>query len=322
MRLVTFQRQDGREGLGALVDDLVFDLDELGDVPGMLAAQQRQGTVRAACAMTRLLALGKEGLDQIGQGLADFATRFGEPHPPFCRARQDVRLLAPVPWPNKLLLLAGNYADHVTEGGGAAPERETTTPYVFMKPPTTTVIGPDAPVLIPPNGDFIDHELEIAIVMGAHARFVSPREAEPLIAGYTIVNDISERRLKVDIQRTPRPKDGFFDWLNGKWYDTFAPMGPCLTTADEIGDVTALRMELRVNGAVHQKATPGQMIFSPAELVSWASRLCTLEPGDVISTGTPAGVGSASGRRLQDGDVIEAEIERIGLLRTPVKAQA
>jgi len=322
MQLVTFERAPGVEGIGAIVGDLVFDFNECGGVSEMLGAQAKTDPPRAACLMTRLLALGKDKLAEIAANLSDFSTRFDEPRAPFSRALKEVRLLAPVPWPNKLLLLAGNYADHVKEGGGDAPERETTTPRVFMKPPTTTVVAPDQPVLIPPNGQFIDYELEIALVMGAPARFVSPEEAEPLIAGYTILNDISERRLKIDVERAPRPKDAFFDWLNGKWFDTFAPMGPCLTTADDIADLSSLRMELRVNGEVRQQATPGHMVFTPAELVSWTSRLCALEPGDVISTGTPAGVGGARGVALKDGDVVEAEIEGIGLLRTPVKAQS
>jgi 2-keto-4-pentenoate hydratase/2-oxohepta-3-ene-1,7-dioic acid hydratase in catechol pathway len=321
MRLVTFERRK-KEALGAIVGDLVFDLAEFGETSAMLKAQARAGKVRAACAMSRLLALGRDAVRDLSQELADFATRFLEPHPPFCRRLRDVRLLAPVPWPNKLFLLAGNYAEHVREfGGGPAPERETTTPYVFLKPPTTTVIGPDEAVRIPRNGVFIDYELEIAAVMGGYARFVSPEEAEPLIAGYTILNDISERRLKIETARALRPKDAFFDWLNGKWFDTFAPMGPCLATTDELGDVSSRRMELRVNGDVRQRANPGQMVFRPAELVRWISRLCTLEPGDVISTGTPAGVGLASGRPLADGDVIEAEIEGIGVLRSPVRAE-
>ena len=322
MRLITFQRDEGGEGLGAVKGDLVFDLDECGDLPELIEAQQQEGKVRAACQMTRLLAMGPEEMNQVRLALDDFSTRFREPHPPFARALGDLRLLAPVPWPNKLLLLAGNYADHVKEGGGEAPEKTTTTPRVFMKPPTTTVIAPEQPVILPSNGEFIDYELEIAVVMGGYARFVTPEEAAPLIAGYTIVNDISERKMRIDAGRAPREGDRWFDWLNGKWYDTFAPMGPCLTTADEIGDVTRLNMELRVNGEVRQTSTPGHMVFNPAELVSWASRICTLEPGDVISTGTPAGVGSASGVRLKDGDVLEAEIECIGVLRNPVKAQA
>ena len=322
MRLVTFEREEGGEGLGAIVGELVYDMDECGDVPAMLEAQAKEGKVRAACQMVRLLALGTEKLRLVREALSDFSTRFDEPHPPFTYALKDVRLCAPVPWPNKLLLLAGNYADHIKETGGEALEKSASTPRVFMKPPTTTVCGPDQPVLIPPHGVRVDYELEIALVMGEHARLVTPEEAAPLIAGYTVLNDISERSLKIDVERVPREGDHWFDWLNGKWYDTFAPMGPCLTTVDEIGDVSGLDMELRVNGEVRQKTTPGQMIFSPAELVSWTSRLVTLEPGDVISTGTPAGVGLTRRLGLKDGDLLEAEIEKIGVLRSPVKAQA
>ena len=318
MRLVTFDK-DGAEGLGAIMDGRVFDLEECSELDERLDEQEAEGSVRAACRMTRLLALGPETLRDLDGRVRDFATRFDGPNPPFAHALEDVRLRAPVPWPNKLLLLAGNYADHVREFNRESAEKSSTTPRVFMKPPTTTVIGPGDPILVPPNGRKIDYELELALVMGGAARFVTPEEAEPLIAGYTVANDVSERSLKIETDRTPREGDGWFDWLNGKWFDTFLPLGPCIATPDELGDLAQRKMELRVSGDVRQSATPGQMIFSPAELVSWTSQLVTLEPGDIICTGTPAGVGMATGRLLQPGDVVEAEIEGIGILGNPVE---
>jgi len=321
MKLVTFFLADGRERIGAVAGDLVIDLHECPEVKEILATAPPLRPIRAACAMTRFLALGGEHLTEIGRRITAGAADYGEPRPPRRHLLTDVRLAAPVPWPNKLLLLAGNYPDHLREGSGDVPEKARTTPYVFMKPPTTTIIGPGEPVLIPPHAEFIDYELELAVVIGCPARRITPAQAPGHIAGYTVLNDISERRLRVDVERSPRPWDGFFDWLGGKWFDTFAPMGPCLTTIDSIEDVSALSMELRVNGEVRQRATPAQMVFDPAELVSWASGICTLEPGDVLATGTPAGTGSASGRRLGDGDLIEAEIEGIGVLRNPVHAR-
>lgn len=319
MKLVTFQKEPGRYELGAVVGGLVFDLAECSDVSDEIEAQRKEGKVRAACRMTRLLALGPERLADLAGRVKDFSTRVEGAKPPFALPLEGVRLAAPVPWPNKLLLLAGNYAEHVREFDREAVEKAGSTPRVFMKPPTTTIIPTEEPILVPPNGQKIDYELELAAVMGGTARFVSPEEAEGLIAGYTILNDVSERSLRIEAQRQPREGDKWFDWLNGKWFDTFAPMGPCLVTPDELGDVASLRMELRVNGETRQQATPGHMIFTPAELVAWASTLMTLEPGDVISTGTPSGVGMATGKLLRPGDVMEAEIEGIGVLRNPVQ---
>ena len=321
MRLVTFEKEPGRYELGAVVGDLVFDISECSDLPDEIAAQRKEGKVRAACRMTRLLAMGPERLKDLEERVGDFSTRVGGAKPPFALPLDGVRLAAPVPWPNKLLLLAGNYSEHIKEFNlRESVEKEQSTPRVFMKPPTTTLIPTGDPIVIPRNAQKIDYELELAVVMGGTARFVSPEEAEGLIAGYTILNDVSERSLRIDSNRTPREGDKWFDWLNGKWFDTFAPMGPCLVTPGELGEMASLRMELRVNGETRQKATAGQMIFSPDELISWTSRLMTLEPGDIISTGTPSGVGAATGKFLQPGDVVEAEIEGIGVLKNPVSA--
>ncbi|HRU04630.1 MAG TPA: fumarylacetoacetate hydrolase family protein [Candidatus Brocadiia bacterium] len=320
MRLVSFDKGSGQEGLGVVRKGLILNVDECPDAPEWLAEQERKGRVKAACRMTRLLALGPDKLKSLDRWAEDFSERFDAPRPPFALAAGQTRLLAPVPWPNKLLLLAGNYADHIREFNRESVEKSESTPRVFMKPPTTTIIATGEAIVIPRNGVKIDYELELALVMGGHARFVSPEQAQGLIAGYTVLNDVSERALKIEPGRKPRDGDKWFDWLNGKWFDTFAAMGPCLVTADELGDVSRLKMELRVNGEKRQSATPGHMVFSPAELVSWTSRLMTLEPGDVIATGTPAGVGMATGRLLKAGDVVEAEIEGIGVLRNPVTA--
>ncbi|MEW6355302.1 MAG: fumarylacetoacetate hydrolase family protein [Planctomycetota bacterium] len=237
-------------------------------------------------------------------------------------ARKDATLLAPIPRPNKLLCLAGNYSQHIREGGGSVPGKEKMTPRVFMKPPSNTVIGPGQPVILPKNGNQIDWECELGIVIGRAARFVTEKAAMSHVAGYTIVNDISERELKIDVDREPRPGDEWFDWLNGKWFDTFAPMGPCVATTEEVPDPHALRLTLKLNGEVKQDASTGQMIFRVPEIVAFISTLMTLEPGDVIATGTPAGVGNATDTYLKPGDVMEMEIEKIGAFRTPVKAMA
>ena len=231
----------------------------------------------------------------------------------------DLHLTAPIPRPGKLLALAGNYGEHLRESGHEWADKQVTTPRLFMKP-ATAITGPYDPIIYPPNGNHIDYEGEFGVVIGKSARFVKAAEAMDYVAGYLIVNDVSERSLKVDMERQDRSGDKWFDWLNGKWFDTFAPMGPALVLRDEVADPHALSLQTRINGEVKQDASTGQMIFSVAELIEWASRWMTLEPGDIISTGTPAGVGSASGVFLKPGDVVEVEIESIGTIRNEVEA--
>lgn len=135
------------------------------------------------------------------------------------------------------------------------------------------------------------------------------------------MNDVSERQLIIDREREPNEWNRFFDWLNGKWMDTFAPMGPCLVTKDEIRDPHNLGLSLKVNDEVKQDSDTGNMIFNIPELIEFTSRLMTLEPGDIISTGTPSGVGASTGQFLKEGDIVEIEIENIGVLRNFVKVE-
>jgi 2,4-didehydro-3-deoxy-L-rhamnonate hydrolase len=231
-----------------------------------------------------------------------------------------VSLLVPVPEPTKLLLLAGNYSKHIEEGGGKAEERAKTFPYVFMKPPLTTLTHPGQAVRIPEvSPSHIDWELELGVIIGKRCKGVSEKNALEYVAGYTIVNDISDRKFRPNPNRAGREKDGFFDWLHGKWHDTFCPMGPCVLPADELSDPQTLRMTLRVNGEVEQDASTAEMVFPVAAVVEFVSSFVTLEPGDIISTGTPSGVGAAKGKFLKPGDRMEAEIEHIGILRNPVE---
>jgi 2-keto-4-pentenoate hydratase/2-oxohepta-3-ene-1,7-dioic acid hydratase in catechol pathway len=229
----------------------------------------------------------------------------------------DVRLRAPIPAPPKLLGLAVNYAEHHREidRGGDLPDepcRDTTARPFLM--PATAVADPGAEI---PWCDFsrdIDHEIELAVVIGRTARRISPAQAAACIAGYTIANDISARTVTHSAGRAKRPKDDFFDWLHGKWADGFCPLGPWLVTPDEIGDPQDLDLELRVDGEVRQKSNTRNMIFSVWETISFCSHLMTLVPGDVIATGTPSGVGIATGKLLTAGQKITCRIEKIGEL--------
>lgn len=231
----------------------------------------------------------------------------------------DVQLLAPIPNPSKILLLAGNYSKHIEEGGGKAEERAKTFPYVFMKP-ITTLINPGDPIRIPTvSPDHIDWELELGVIIGKRCKGVSEAEALQYVAAYTVVNDISDRVFRPNPGRNQRPKDSFFDWQHGKWHDTFCPMGPCVLPADDCPDPQQLKLTLKVNGQIEQDASTADMVFPVAAIVSFISSFVTLEPGDIISTGTPDGVGHAKGKYLKKGDVVEAAIEGIGALRNPVE---
>src|SRR5262245_29384337 len=240
------------------------------------------------------------------------------------RPMKEARLRVPVPEPKKIILLAGNYAAHIVEGGGQAVERQQTFPYFFWKPPTTTLTHPGDPIRIPRvSPDHIDWEVELGVVIGRTCRHVGEKEALRHVAGYTVCNDISDRRFRINPKRKPRDKDAFFDWLHGKWHDTFLPTGPFVLSAAAVPDPQRLPLRLRVNGKVMQDASTAQMVFPVAALVSILSSFVTLEPGDLISTGTPSGVGHARKPPiyLRPGDVVEAEIEGIGVLRNPVVAE-
>lgn len=235
----------------------------------------------------------------------------------------EVKLLVPVPRPNKILMLAGNYSEHIVERGGDTAARHETFPYVFMKPPSTTLTHPFDPVRIPTaSPDHIDWECELGVVIGRKGRCIDEADALDHVAGYTIVNDISDRKFTPNPSRKPRERDKFFDWMHGKWHDTFCPMGPCILAADAARDPQDFHLRLFLNGAVRQDGTTGQMVVPVAGLIAFLSSFVTLEPGDVISTGTPSGVGSATGTYLKPGDVVVATIDRIGRLENPIVADA
>jgi len=227
----------------------------------------------------------------------------------------DVKLLAPVSAPQKILLLAGNYAEHIEEEGQIALQRAETFPYVFMKP-NTTLNDPGGTIFIPRvSPDAIDYECELGVVMGATARHVQEDDALDYVAGYTVLNDVSDRKYKPLADRVPRDRDPFFDWLHGKWHDGFCPIGPCITSARTLPDPQTLSIRLSVNGEIRQDGATEQMIYPVAAIIAFISQSITLQPGDIIATGTPAGVGMATGRFLAPGDIIDASIEGIGTLQ-------
>jgi 2-keto-4-pentenoate hydratase/2-oxohepta-3-ene-1,7-dioic acid hydratase in catechol pathway len=223
--------------------------------------------------------------------------------------RDAVEIVAPVPRPGKVVCVGLNYRDHAAESKMPVPER----PVLFSKFPTA-VIGPDQPIEIPFGSSRVDYEAELAVVIGRRAKLVPVERALEYVLGYTNFNDVSARDFQF--------ADG--QWQRGKSCDTFAPFGPAIVTADEIADPHTLRIRARVNGQTLQDSNTNQLVFGVPELIAFISETITLEPGDVIATGTPPGVGFARNPPifLQPGDVVEIEVEGLGVLSNPVVATA
>jgi 2-keto-4-pentenoate hydratase/2-oxohepta-3-ene-1,7-dioic acid hydratase in catechol pathway len=218
-------------------------------------------------------------------------------------------LRAPVPMPGKVICVGLNYRDHAEESGQPIPEE----PVLFAKY-ANSVIGSGAPIEIPVLVQQPDYEAELGVVIGRRANRVDEADALDHVAGYTCVNDVSARDLQFRSSQ----------WLLGKAIDTFLPVGPWIVTADEIGDPQTLGIRCLVDGEIMQDSSTKQMVFGVAELVAFISRTITLEPGDLIATGTPPGVGMARTppRWLRDGDTVTVEIERIGALTNTVRLVA
>ena len=220
------------------------------------------------------------------------------------------RIGPPIHAPQKFIGIGLNYADHAAEMGVAPP----TEPVVFTKH-VSCLNGPDDDILLPPDSTHADHEVELGVVIGRTARRVSEAAALDHVAGYLLVNDVSERHYQ---------KACGGQWVKGKSCDTFGPIGPWLVTPDEIPDPQAVDLELRLNGEIRQRGNTRDMFFSVAELIAHLSRFFTLLPGDIIATGTPAGVGM--GRNppsyLRDGDVIELSATNLGRQRQRVQRLA
>ena len=221
--------------------------------------------------------------------------------------RKDAYWLAPVPRPGKLICIGLNYRDHAAESKMPIPER----PVVFSKF-TTAVIAPGEPVVLPDSSAQVDYEAELAVVIGRRAKNVNANRALDYVLGYTCFNDISARDFQF--------ADG--QWQRGKSCDTFAPMGPTIVTADIISDPHKLSIKLVLNGQTMQDSNTDRFIFGVPELIEFLSQTITLEPGDVIATGTPSGVGFARQPPvfLRAGDVMEVVIESVGWLNNPVVA--
>ncbi len=234
---------------------------------------------------------------------------------------QNVTLCAPVERPGKIVCLAGNYRAHIAESGYVEPKQQSQfTQQLFLKP-STTLIGDGDVIELGGQNVRVGWETELAVVIGKRGKNIKAENAGEYIFGYTILNDISERGLNSRLEnRHKREMDGFCDWLAGKWFDGFAPCGPCIVTRDEIADPHNLKIQFYLNGELRQFGTTREMIFSIPEQIAYISSIMTLEPGDIISTGTPAGAGLGDkATSLADGDELVSEIEGIGTLMNKVR---
>ncbi len=316
MRLVTYRRE-GQCRTGAQLDEQVVDLNR-----AYRAALQHTGDddelvvadARVPIDMTGLLRGGDTSLRAAQQAVA-FVRNQLEGNGKILKqqgvvyATDDISLLPPVVRPSKVICLGLNYRDHAAEAGMAVPEY----PVLFHKG-AGSLIGHNQPIVVPRISSKIDYEGELAIIIGKRGKYIAEDEAYAYIAGYTVANDVSARDLQF---RTSQ-------WTTGKMLDTFGPLGPALVTRDEVPDPHRLAIKTILNGQVLQDGNTADMIFGVPYIVRYISEIVTLEPGDVILTGTPPGIGNTRSPQvfMKPGDTIEVEIEQLGKLANPVAAEA
>lgn len=309
MKLITFT-QNGTSRIGAIHNDSIIDLhaayEECLKSEGKIRFKEIADAFVPAD-MTGFLQGGKESLD-----FAQKAIEYAVDHPngtgqKLVYASDEVKVEAPVPAPGKMICVGHNYREHILEMKRELPAH----PVVFAKF-ANTVIGPQDDIPFFPISEQLDYEAEFAFVVGKRARNISQEDALDYVAGYTIVNDVTYR----DIQRRT------LQWLQGKSVEGSAPMGPWLITTEELQDPSGLELVLTVNGEERQRSNTANLVFSVQYLVEFLSNLMTLEPGDVVLTGTPGGVGVAREPQvfLKDGDVVKIEIDNVGILENQVKA--
>lgn len=305
MRIATYLR-DGAPAVGLVAGESILDLT---------AACERFGAAPAPSSVLTLIAGGEAALAKAREALDQAKGHAGDKG--LWRPLSEVRLLAPIPRPSKNVFCTGrNYKLHIEEGAReqGVEVKFPPVPEFFTKPPTA-VIGPEAEIRLDTKlTKALDYEVEFAIVIGQECRDVKASEALDVVFGYTVLNDVSAR----DLQRAHG------QWFKGKALDTSCPIGPWIVTADEFGSPNDVRIGLRVNGETRQDSTTADLLFDCATIIESLSQGLTLEPGDIICTGTPSGVGYAMKppALLKDGDIVEAEVVGIGVLRNTVRAVA
>lgn len=281
MKLIRWKKGD-QSFPGIILDDIYYDLAEFGE-------DYNEGFFESGGLQRLQLFLEKNKKD-------------------LKKLEPSVKLASPVARPSKIVCIGLNYADHARETNAKPPAE----PVIFLKS-TTALCGPFDPIIIPRNSKKTDWEVELAVVIGKKASYVSEADAKDHIAGYCLHNDVSEREFQIERGGT---------WDKGKGCDSFAPLGPFLATPDEMPDINNLRLWLKVNGQIMQDGTTANMIFPIPYLISYTSQFMTLMPGDVISTGTPAGVGLGKNPPvfLAAGDVVELGIDGLGISRQELVA--
>jgi acylpyruvate hydrolase len=242
---------------------------------------------------------------EVARQILDRFVKTPDNERPLILSAEDIEIEAPIRKPGKIIAIGLNYTDHIEETGKDVPEY----PVLFAKFPSS-IVGPGEPISHPELTNRLDWEVELGVVMGRRCKEVSEEEALDFIAGYTVVNDLSARDLQL--------QDG--QWVRGKSLDGLCPMGPCIVTTDELGDASDLKMHTKVNGEIKQDSSTSKLLFGVPQLVSYLSQSFTLEPGDVIATGTPSGVGFVREppEFLEAGDEVEVYIEKIGSLRNKI----
>ena len=292
MRLVTYHAGKGPRA-GALVSNCIVDLNAASGA-------------RLPSDMLGLLAQ-EGGIDLARRIVADSKRDWSRPDGNAVFGLSQARLMAPVGRPGKVICLGLNYRDHARESKMPAPSE----PVIFSKA-SSSVIGPGEPIVLPEASREVDYEVELAFVIGRRAKLVRAAEAMGCVAGYTVLNDVSAR----DYQHGKPGKQ----WFLAKSFDTFCPTGPWIVTADEVPDPHDLKLSCEVSGQTLQASSTAQMLFRIPVIIEYLARVFTLEPGDVVATGTPSGVGFARvpPRFLQKGDVVRCTVEGIGTLENPV----
>ncbi|HTX51501.1 MAG TPA: fumarylacetoacetate hydrolase family protein [Caulobacteraceae bacterium] len=287
MKLVTFRSEAGAPELGAVVGD------------GRIAPLSRAAP-RLASDMIDLIARWTDVAPEARRLAAEASDLLG---------LDAVTLLAPIPRPGKIMAIGLNYADHIAESGTATPEHQT-----WFAKAATSAHGPFAPVEIPRASSLVDYEAELVVVVGARGRHFSGGAARDAVFGYCVGNDVSVRDWQMQTSQ----------WVMGKSFDTHAPFGPWITTADEVADPHALGIRCLVNGEQRQASNTRHLVFDVWAQIEHLSQAMTLEPGDVIFTGTPAGVGAAMSPRqfLKPGDRVRVEIDSLGAIETVMAAEA
>src|SRR2546422_1624095 len=304
MKLAQFKTKTSEaQSLGLLTEDGLIDVASLARALTASGGSPASWLLEVTDTL-EVIRRGTDGLQEVSRLVREAESRAITQDGRVTAALDSIRFL-PAVTPGKILAIGRNYVDHAIEGGAAPPE----APLIFNKL-STSLSAHNAPIVLPAISTQVDYEAELAVVIGRRAKRVSEPEALDFVFGYTLINDVSARDLQFG--------DG--QWVRGKGLDSFAPLGPFITTRDEIPDVQALKIEGRLNGQVMQSSNTGKMIFKVAYLVSYLSQGITLEPGDVIATGTPEGVGVFRDPPvlLKAGDVYEVTIEGLGTLRNSV----